>query len=105
MSATTEMLSPLVDVATAAMESFVTWAQEHEWICRKSLFLVTPGEGLDSKALELADTISLDAGTMKVCARAVAEEFLCRFAALLAVQAAVFVGTHRFEIVHGARDL
>lgn len=68
MSAT-EMISPLLDVATAAMESFVAWAQEHEWICRKSLFLVTPGEGLDAKALELADTIGLDAGTMKVCVR------------------------------------
>lgn len=69
MSAT-EMLSPLTDLATAAMESFVSWAQEHEWICRKSLFLVTPGEGLDAKALELAENISLDAGTMKVCASA-----------------------------------
>lgn len=61
------MLSPLMGLATAAMESFVSWAQEHEWICKKSLFLVTPGEGLDAKALELAETISLDAGTMKVC--------------------------------------
>ncbi|CBJ26621.1 acyltransferase [Ectocarpus siliculosus] len=47
------------------MESFVSWCQEHEWIASKSLFLVTPGEGLDAKALELADTIQLDAGTMK----------------------------------------
>ena len=73
----TEMLSPLVDVATAAMESFVAWAQEHEWICRKSLFLVTPGEGLDAKALELADSISLDAGTMKVCADALTHGARC----------------------------
>lgn len=64
-----EMLSPLLDVATAAMESFVSWTQEHEWIARKSLFLVNPGEGLDAKALELADSINLDAGTMKVCLR------------------------------------
>eukprot|EP00903_Cladosiphon_okamuranus_P019810 g18207.t1 len=64
MSAT-EMLSPLVDVATAGLEKFVTLAQEHEWIGSKSLFLVTPGEGLDAMALELADSIGLDAGTMK----------------------------------------
>ncbi|CAN0536302.1 unnamed protein product, partial [Ectocarpus sp. 8 AP-2014] len=58
-----EVLSPVLGVATAAMESFVSWCQEHEWIASKSLFLVTPGEGLDAKALELADTIQLDAGT------------------------------------------
>lgn len=62
-----EMLSPLLDVATAAMESFVSWTQEHEWIASKSLFLVNPGQGLDAKALELANSIGLDAGTMKVC--------------------------------------
>lgn len=62
-----EMLSPLTGFATVAMEGFVTWAQEHEWICSKSLFLVSPGEGLDGKAIELADTAGLDAGTFKVC--------------------------------------
>eukprot|EP00752_Nemacystus_decipiens_P014687 g13083.t1 len=61
----TEMLSPLLDVGTAGMERIVAWAEEHEWMWTKSLFLVTPGEGLDAKALELAETIGLDAGTMK----------------------------------------
>lgn len=109
MSAT-EMLSPLVDLATAGMESFVAWAQEHEWICRKSLFLVTPGEGLDAKALELADTISLDAGTMKVCACAsaaavVAAASPCVCVAVLRclrrARLRSFVWTRRFENARG----
>lgn len=61
------MLSPVLDVGKAAMETFVGWCREYEWISSKSLFLVTPGEGLDGKALELADSVGLDAGTLKVC--------------------------------------
>lgn len=61
-----EMLLPLTDVVTAVMDGFVSWAQEHEWIWSKSLFLVTPGQGLDAKVVELADSVGVDAGTFKV---------------------------------------
>lgn len=61
-----EAMSPVLDMANAAMEWFVRWNVEHEWIGSKSLLLVSPGEGLDAKALELADSIGFDAGTMKV---------------------------------------
>lgn len=64
-----EMLSPLAEFVAAAMKSFVSWAQAQEWICSKTLFLVTPGEGLDAKAIELADAAGLDSGTFKVCPR------------------------------------
>lgn len=59
-------MHPVMDVVKAGLSRFVTWNEEHEWIGSKSLLLVTPGEGLDAKALELADTIGFDAATMKV---------------------------------------
>lgn len=60
------VLSPVVDFARVALDKFVAWNVDHEWIGSKSLLLVSPGEGLDAKALELADAIGFDAGTMKV---------------------------------------
>lgn len=60
-------MSPVTDLLGAALDKFVAWNVDHEWIGSKSLLLVSPGEGLDAKALELADTIGLDVGTMKVC--------------------------------------
>lgn len=60
-------MSPVTDFLGASLDKFVAWNVDHEWIGSKSLLLVSPGEGLDAKALELADTVGLDAGTMKVC--------------------------------------
>lgn len=56
----------VVDLVEIWLERFVQWNVEHEWIGSKSLLLVTPGEGLDAKAIELADAISFDVATMKV---------------------------------------
>lgn len=60
-------ISPVMDFLGAVLDKFVAWNVDHEWVGSKSLLLVSPGEGLDAKALELADTVGLDAGTMKVC--------------------------------------
>lgn len=48
------------------LDKFVQWNVDHEWIGSKSLFLVTPGQGLDAIAIDLADTIGFDLATMKV---------------------------------------
>lgn len=60
------VMDPLVDIVKMCLERFVQWNVDHEWIGSKSLLLVTPGEGLDAKAIELADTIGFDVATMKV---------------------------------------
>lgn len=61
-----EVLSPVLDLGNAVMGRFVQLMVQNEWIGRSSLVLVTPGEGLDAKAFELADTVGLDVGTLKV---------------------------------------
>lgn len=66
MVALPETLSPVMDMMTVWLDKFVQWNMDHEWIGTQSLVFVTPGKGLDAKALELADTVGLDAGTLKV---------------------------------------
>lgn len=61
-----EVMSPVVEFVEIYLDKFVQWNVDHEWIGSQSLVFVTPGQGLDAKALELADLIGLDAGTMKV---------------------------------------
>lgn len=63
----TAAMSPTVDLVKLWLDKFVQWNMDHEWIGTQSLIFVTPGEGLDARALELADTIGFDAPTMKVC--------------------------------------
>lgn len=62
----TDVMSPIVEFVKILLERFVQWNVDHEWLARKSLLLVSPGEGLDAKALELADTIGFEADSMKV---------------------------------------
>eukprot|EP00904_Undaria_pinnatifida_P005433 jgi/Undpi1/2019/HiC_scaffold_12.g05405.m1 len=47
------------------MERLVLWSAEQEYIVKKSLVFVTPGVGLDAAAIDLADSIGFDVGTMK----------------------------------------
>lgn len=61
-----DAMSPVVEFVKILLERFVQWNVDHEWIARKSLLLVSPGEGLDAKALELADAIGFEADSMKV---------------------------------------
>lgn len=60
------MVLPVVDAGKAMLERLVLWSAEQEWIVSKTLVFVTPGVGLDAKAIELADSIGFDVGTMKV---------------------------------------
>lgn len=62
----TDAMSPAVEFVNILLERFVQWNVDHEWLARKSLLLVSPGEGLDAKALELADIIGFEADSMKV---------------------------------------
>lgn len=57
---------PVVDAGKAMLERLVLWSAEQDWIVSKTLVFVTPGVGLDAKAIELADSIGFDVGTMKV---------------------------------------
>lgn len=59
-------MSPVVALVKVWLDKFVQWNMDHEWIGSQSLVFVTPGEGLDAKALELADKIGFAADTMKV---------------------------------------
>ena len=61
------MVLPVVDAGKAMLERLVLWSAEQDWIISKTLVFVTPGVGLDAKAIELADSIGFDVGTMKVC--------------------------------------
>lgn len=61
-----DMVLPVVDAGKAMLERLVLWSAEQDWIVSKTLFFVTPGVGLDAKAIELADSIGFDVGTMKV---------------------------------------
>lgn len=61
------MLLPVVNAGKAMMERLVLWSAEQEYIVKKSLVFVTPGVGLDAAAIDLADSIGFDVGTMKVC--------------------------------------
>lgn len=56
---------PVVDAGKAMLERLVLWSAEQDWIVSKTLVFVTPGVGLDAKAIELADSIGFDVGTMK----------------------------------------
>ncbi|CAM9628376.1 unnamed protein product [Ascophyllum nodosum] len=60
-----DTMSPIIDTGKLALERFVQWNVDNEWIASKTLLLVSPGQGLDAKALELADTIGFEADSMK----------------------------------------
>lgn len=82
------------------MEVFVRVCTEYEWVGRKSLFLVSPGEGLDAKALELADTIGFDAGTMKVCDMLLISLCFHTIAGASMVGCGSHIGRHRGDDEH-----
>lgn len=66
MEKISEIAVLVLNLAKIGLDRLVQFSVEHEWIGSKTLFLVTPGEGLDAKALELAESVGLDAGTLKV---------------------------------------
>ncbi|CAM9195114.1 unnamed protein product [Discosporangium mesarthrocarpum] len=55
----------IVEVVQSYADAFVKWCCDNEWIGSSSLFLVTPGEGLDKMAIELGETVGFDTATLK----------------------------------------
>ncbi|CAM9733108.1 unnamed protein product [Phaeothamnion confervicola] len=50
----------------ALADDFVTWCGKNDALASRTVFLVTPGQGLDALVTQLGETIGFDAQTLKV---------------------------------------
>jgi hypothetical protein len=55
----------LLDTLWQYCDVFATWCQDHEHLAAKTVFLVSPGEGIDAKFNDAADAVGMDAETVK----------------------------------------
>ena len=94
-----DTMSPIIDTGKLALERFVQWNVDNEWIASKTLLLVSPGQGLDAKALELADTIGFEADSMKVMMRVRCMQFESKSACAVSTCTKLFQHAHFIPIM------